>query len=72
MLSSVMVSNLTDKVMTDAQKIEALTELLSTVIHTLEMKQYDIEDATLSYECVTDADKFHQKMLNILHTQDSN
>jgi hypothetical protein len=57
--------------MTEAQKIEALTDLLSTVIHTLEMKQYDIEDATLSYECVTDADKFHQQMIDILHTQNA-
>ena len=54
--------------MTDADKVLALTELLGDVIHTLEMKQYDIEDATLSYECVTDADKFHQRMLNILHS----
>ena len=54
--------------MTNEQKIEALTELLGDVIHTLEMKQYDVEDATLSYECVTDADKFHQKMIDILHS----
>jgi hypothetical protein len=55
-------------IMTETQKIEALTELLGNVIHTLEMKQYDIEDSTLSYECVTDADKFHQKMIDILHS----
>ncbi len=54
--------------MTNEQKIDALTELLGDVIHTLEMKQYDVEDATLSYECVTDADKFHQKMIDILHS----
>jgi len=65
-----MASNLTDKVMTDADKVFALTELLGDVIHTLEMKQYDIEDATLSHECVTDADKFRQKMIDIFHTQD--
>jgi hypothetical protein len=53
--------------MTDADKVFALTELLNDVIHTLEMKQYDIEDADLSYECVTDADKFHQKMIDILY-----
>lgn len=53
--------------MTDTQKLDALVELLGDVIHTLEMKQYDIEDATLSYECVTDADKFHQRMIDILH-----
>ena len=53
--------------MTDEDKVFALTELLNDVIHTLEMKQYDIEDATLSYECVTDADNFRQKMLDILY-----
>lgn len=53
--------------MTDAQKVDALTDLLSNVIHTLEMKQYDIEDPELSYECVTDANKFHQRMMDILH-----
>jgi hypothetical protein len=54
--------------MTDADKVFALTELLNDVIHTLEMKQYDIEDANLSYECVTDANKFRQKMIDILHS----
>lgn len=53
--------------MTDAQKVDALTDLLSNVIHTLEMKQYDIEDPDLSYECVIDANKFHQRMMDILH-----
>ena len=57
--------------MTDKQKIEALTDLLSNVIHTLEMKQYDIENPYLSHECVIEADKFHQQMLDILHTEDS-
>lgn len=53
--------------MTDKEKLFALTEILGDVIHTLEMKQYDIEDPDLSYECVIDADKFHQQMLDILH-----
>ena len=53
--------------MTDADKVFALTELMGDVIHALELRQYDIEDPQLSYECVTDVDKFHQKMLNILH-----
>jgi hypothetical protein len=56
--------------MTDADKVEALTELLSTVMHTLEMKQYDIEDPTESYQCVTEADSFHQQMIDILHGED--
>ena len=37
--------------MTNEQKVDALSELLSNVIHTLEMKEYDIEDPTLSYQC---------------------
>ena len=53
--------------MTDAEKLFALTELMGDVIHTLEMKQYDIEDATLSHDCVMDADKFRQRMLDILY-----
>ena len=58
--------------MTAEDKVFALTELLNDVIHALEMKQYDIEDANLSYECVTDADKFHQRMIDILHSQSWN
>lgn len=54
--------------MTNEQKIEALTELLGEVMHTLEMKQYEIEDATESHKCETEADKFHQQMLDILHS----
>jgi len=57
--------------MTDADKLFALTEILGDVIHTLEMKQYDIEDSQLSYECVTDADKFHQLMHDILYSENS-
>jgi hypothetical protein len=54
--------------MTDTQKIEALTELLGDVIHTLNLKQYEIEDATESHQCEVEADKFHQQMLDILHS----
>ena len=57
--------------MTDSDKLFALTEIMGDLIHTLEMKQYDIEDPTLSYDCVVDADKFHQRMLDILHSEDS-
>lgn len=56
--------------MTDEQKITALTELLSNVIHTLELKQYDIEDSQESYQCVVEADQFQQQMLDILHGED--
>lgn len=57
--------------MTDKEKLFALTEIMGDVIHTLEMKQYDIEDPDLSHECVIDADKFHQRMLDILNSEDS-
>ncbi len=57
--------------MTDTQKIEALAELLKDVIFTLDLKQYDIEDATLSYQCEVEADAFHQKMIEILYTDSS-
>jgi division protein CdvB (Snf7/Vps24/ESCRT-III family) len=53
--------------MTDAQKIEALTDLLSTVINTLELTKYDIEDVTESHNVVVKADAYHQQMIDILH-----
>ena len=53
--------------MTDAQKIDALVELLGDVMHTLEMKQYEIEDATQSHQCEVEADAYHQKMIDILY-----
>jgi hypothetical protein len=55
--------------MTDTQKIEALTELLKDVMHTLEMKQYEIEDATQSHQCEVEADEYHQKMMDILYNE---
>jgi hypothetical protein len=58
-----------DTEMTDAEKLFALTELMGDVIHTLEMKQYDIEDPQLSHDCVVDADKFRQLMNDILYPQ---
>jgi hypothetical protein len=70
MMMGLLMDTFSENMMTDTQKIAALTELLGDVIHTLEMKQYDIEDAQLSYECVTDADKFHQKMFDILYSND--
>ena len=56
--------------MTDADKLFSLTEIMNDVIHTLEMKQYDIEDAQLSHDCVTDADKFRQIVNGILYPED--
>lgn len=52
--------------MTPEQKIEALSDLLSNVIHSLEMTQYDIIDATESYAVVLRADDYHQQMIDIL------
>lgn len=54
--------------MTDADKVLALTELLTDVMHTLELKQYLIEDPTESYKCETEADEYHQQMCDILHS----
>ena len=54
--------------MTDAQKIEALTELLGDVMMTLNLKQYDIDSPTESHQCEVEADAYHQKMIDILHS----
>jgi hypothetical protein len=53
--------------MTDTQKLDALVELLNDVIHTLNLKQYEIEDATQSHQCEVEADAYHDKMIAILH-----
>ena len=57
--------------MTNAQKIEALIELLDTVIFSLEMTQYEIGNVSEAANVVRDADKYHQQMLDILHSEDS-
>jgi hypothetical protein len=54
--------------MTDAQKVEALTELLGHVIHALNLKAYEIEDPTVSHYCEMEADDYRQRMFNILHS----
>ena len=56
--------------MTDAEKIEALSDLLSNVIHSLEMTKYEIEDVSEAANVVRDADHYHQQMLDILHSED--
>ena len=53
--------------MTDEDKLFALTEIMNDVLCTLELKQYDIEDPQLSHDCVVDADKFRQRMIDILY-----
>jgi hypothetical protein len=57
--------------MTDAQKVEALSELLDNVIHSLEMTKYEIEDVSEAANVVRDADHYHQQMLNILHSENN-
>lgn len=54
--------------MTDAQKIEALTDLLGNVINTLELTKYDIQDTTESHNVEIKADSYYQQMLDILHS----
>lgn len=53
--------------MTDAQKIEALTDLCSIVIHSLEMTKYEIDDVSEAANVIRKADHYHQQMLDILH-----
>jgi hypothetical protein len=53
--------------MNNEQKIDALTDLLTEVIHSLNMKKYEIEDPTESYKCETQADNYHQQMMEILY-----
>ena len=57
--------------MTDAQKVAALTELLDTVISALDMTKYEIEDTFEAANVIREADKFHQQMIDILHSQES-
>lgn len=56
--------------MTETQKIEALTALLDTVISSLELTKYDIEDVTKANNVVIEADAYHQQMIDILHNND--
>ena len=58
-------------VMTDAQKIDALIDLCSNVIHSLEMTQYHIDDVSEAADVIREANHYDQQMLNILHSEDS-
>ena len=60
------------KLMTNEQKIDALTDLLSNVIHSLEMTKYEIEDVYEAANVIREADHYHQQMLNILHSENAN
>lgn len=57
--------------MTDAQKIDALTDLLTDVIHSLGMTIFEIDDPNERANVNREADKYHQQMLNILHSEDT-
>ena len=48
---------------------EALSDLLSNVIHSLEMTKYEIEDVSEAANVVRDADHYHQQMLDILRSE---
>lgn len=54
--------------MTEQDKLFALTEIMGDIIHVLESKQYDIEDSQISHYCVIQADMFRQRMQDILYT----
>ena len=54
--------------MTDAQKVVALTDLLSNVIHSLEMTKYEIGDVFEAANVIREADDYYQKMITILHS----
>ena len=57
--------------MTDAQKVEALIDLCSNVIHSLEMTQYHIEDISEAASVIREANDYDQQMLDILHSGDT-
>lgn len=56
--------------MTDTQKLEALKELLFSVIHSLDMTQYVIDEPSEATKVVSQADDYHQQMMNILYPHD--
>ena len=60
-----------DGIMTDADKIDALTDLLSNVIHSLEMTKYEIEDVSEASYVSRAADKYFLQMLDILNSEDN-
>ena len=55
--------------MTDAQKIDALIDLCSNVIHSLEMTQYNIDDISVAADVVREANQYDQQMIDILHSE---
>lgn len=53
--------------MTDEEKVYALTDLLTDVMHSLEMTKFQIEDNDEAQNVIRQADNYHQKMCDILH-----
>ena len=58
--------------MTDEEKVYALTDLLTDVMHSLNMKQFEIQDPFESHKCEVEADNYHQKMCDILYREGRN
>ena len=58
--------------MTNEQKIEALTDLLSNVIFSLEMTRYEIGDVPEAANVVREAYQYRQQMSDILHSEGNN
>lgn len=57
--------------MSDSEKLDCLTEFMNDLIYTLETKGLQMKmeygDSMLSQECQNDADKYRQRMKNILY-----
>ena len=53
--------------MTDADKVIYLTDLLTDVMHSLEMTKFQIEDNDEAQNVIRQADNYHQKMCDILY-----
>jgi hypothetical protein len=58
--------------MTNKQMIDALSDLLSNVIHSLEMTHHVIDDVSEASHVIREADNYHQQMLDILHSNNAN
>ena len=55
--------------MTDEEKVYALTELLGEVMHSLEMTKFQIEDNDEAQNVIRQADNYHQQMCDILYRE---
>ena len=55
--------------MTDEEKVYALTDLLTDVMHSLEMTKFQIEDNDEAQNVIRQADNYHQQMCDILYRE---